>query len=176
MIDFSTLLQRRFNDKAMGIAIFVDLFSRHHNDIHRLADTEHIPVYLSRHTTAVIFAPFDDQQIYITIRSHLSTCCGAKKDNLLPPNRRHNPPHDLLKDLVTHGLLSCFHIALGLPSKAGPFFSSSAIHRKAGAPGDDMVRQGHVTRMKYSIPRSTSHLPVGFKEILNIHLVFLVWI
>ena len=39
-----------------------------------------------------------------------------------------------------------------------------------------MVRQGHVTRMKYSIPRSTSHLPVGFKEILNIHLVFLVWI
>jgi len=44
----------------MGIAIFLDLFRRHHDDIHRLADTEHIPVYFSRHTATVIFAPFDE--------------------------------------------------------------------------------------------------------------------
>jgi hypothetical protein len=129
MIDFSPLLQRWFNDKAMGIAIFLDLFRRNHNDIHRLADTEHIPVYLSRHTAAVIFAPFDDQQIYITIRSHLSTCCRTEKDNLLGLNRRHNSPHNFLKDSVTHGLLSGFHVAFPLPSKLAGFSTPPQFKR-----------------------------------------------
>jgi hypothetical protein len=96
----------------MGIAIFLDLFRRNHNDIHRLADTEHIPVNLSRHTAAVIFAPFDDQQIYITIRSHLSTCCRTEKDNLLGLNRLYNSPHDLLKDAFVQDFLFSFHYSV----------------------------------------------------------------
>jgi hypothetical protein len=101
----------------MGIAIFLDLFRRNHNDIHRLADTEHIPVYLSRHTAAVIFAPFDDQQIYITIRAHLSTYCRTEKDNLFWLNRRYNSPHDLLKDVLVQDFLFSFHYSVALSVK-----------------------------------------------------------
>jgi hypothetical protein len=50
-----------------------------------------------------------------------SSCRRAKKDNLLRLGNSHNSPHDFLKDLVAHGLLSGFHIALVLPVQNSPF-------------------------------------------------------
>src|SRR5262249_15691298 len=82
-------------------------------------------------TASVIFASLHHQQIHIAIRSHLPTCCRAKKNDLLWLGDFHAPPHDLLKDLFTHGLPSAFHIALFGSSKIRRFFSLSVIRSKA---------------------------------------------
>src|SRR5438445_6525071 len=110
MVNFSSFLQGRLNDEAVRVMVPLHVLRRNHDYIHSMTYAMKIHVDIACKTASVIFASLHNQQIHIAIRSHLSTCCRTKKNDLLRLGDFHDPPHDFLKDLVAQYLLSSFHI------------------------------------------------------------------
>jgi hypothetical protein len=176
MVNFSSFLQGGLNDEAVRFAVPLHVFWSNHDYIHSMTYAMKIHVDIPCETASVIFPSLHNQQIHVAIRSHLPTCCRTKKNDLLRFGDFHDPPYDFLKDLLTQDILFSFHYSVTfVPQKLA--VSSTHLQYTAKAAHQpkrlDMTPQSNEVN---SISRSSSHLPVGFKEILNIHLVFLVWI
>src|SRR5262245_42042031 len=112
MINFSSFLQGRFNDKAVCIAVPLNIPRRNHNHIYSMTYAMKIHVDIPCKTASVIFASLHNQQIHIAIWSHLPTCCRTKKNDLLRLGDFHDPPDDFLKGLLTQDFLFSFHYSV----------------------------------------------------------------
>src|SRR5437870_5561404 len=109
MVNFSAFLQGRLNDEAVRVTVPLHVLRRNHDYVHSMTYAMKIYVDISSKTASVIFASFHNQQIHIAIRSHVSTCCRTKKNDLLRFGDFHDPPDDFLKDLLTQDFLFSFH-------------------------------------------------------------------
>jgi hypothetical protein len=91
MIHLFAFAQCWSNDETVPIAVLFKLLWGHYEDIHSLSDTIQAHVNITNDLARVVISGLDHQDIHITVRPHLPTCCRAKKDNTLRLSNVHDP-------------------------------------------------------------------------------------
>jgi hypothetical protein len=98
-IHHPSLAQGRLNHEIGRIAILLDLFRRHDNGIDRCRARK-APVNLLGHSIAIELAALDDQEIDVTVGSHLTSCIRTEKDDFLRIRGFDDALHNVSQDLL----------------------------------------------------------------------------
>ena len=101
MINLFPFLKGRRDDQKAGIPILFYLLRSNKNDIYGLPDSVQVHVYLSRKMPLMEFPAFYNEQIHITVRTHLSSRSRAEQDYSFRLGNVHNSADDFLKDFFT---------------------------------------------------------------------------
>ena len=97
MVYLFALAQRWSNDETVPVAVLFELLWGHHEDIHGLSDTIQAHVNITNDLARVVVSALDDQDIDITVGTHLPARRRTKKDDALRLGHVHNPPDNVLQ-------------------------------------------------------------------------------